>query len=236
MLCLAGSIVMIFFVILAGLKDTSPLKETYFLRADTSGITGARDITQWTFFWICGDNNKDCGSAHAALPFGYAWSANPENAPDELVGSHGDNTTSSYYWYMWRFGWVLYLISLFFLICAFFSGFLSCLGRLGARLAGFVTIVALFFYSIAVSLMTVEFVKARNVFNRANREATVGAYAFGFSWGAWALTFLAVMLFCLGGRGNKRATTRTSHQGTLDGFFGRRRYSHRSGGVKEEYH
>lgn len=59
-----------------------------------------------------------------------------------------------YYYYMWRFGWVLYLISLFFEVMAFFTGFLACCGRLGSAVSGLVTLAALFFYTIAVSLMT----------------------------------------------------------------------------------
>ena len=83
---LAGSLVLLFFVILSGVTKTPPLDKTYFLQADTSGITGARDISQWTFFYVCGPNNEDCTKATPAMPFGKAWGANPENAPDGLSG------------------------------------------------------------------------------------------------------------------------------------------------------
>jgi hypothetical protein len=189
---------MLFFVILAGVSDVSPLNKTYFLSADTSGITGARDRTQWTYFYMCGPGNDDCSGAWPAPPFGWAWDANPTNAPAELVGDHGSGTTSIYYYYMWRFGWVLYLMSLLFAIISFFTGFMSCLGRLGSALAGFSTAVTLFFYSIAVSLMTAVFIKARDAFSAADRDAEIGIYAFGFSWGAWAALFLALFLFCVG--------------------------------------
>lgn len=59
-----------------------------------------------------------------------------------------------YYFYMWRFGWVFYLIGLFFAVMAFFTGFLACCGRLGSAISGLVSLAALFFYTIAVSLMT----------------------------------------------------------------------------------
>lgn len=55
---------------------------------------------------------------------------------------------------MWRFGWVFYLMSLFFAVIAFFAGFLACCGRLGSAISGLVSLTALFFYTIAVSLMT----------------------------------------------------------------------------------
>jgi hypothetical protein len=148
--------VLLFFVILSAVTPTSPLNNTYFLSADTSKIDGARDVTQWTYFYICGSGNTDCSPAHADPPFGYAWEgvSNPSGAPAELVGDHGGGTTSTYYFYMWRFGWVFYLISLFFEVAAFFTGFLACCGRLGSAVSGLVAFTALFFYTIAVSLMT----------------------------------------------------------------------------------
>lgn len=77
---------MIFFVILSGTTKTSPLSETYFLRADTSGITGARDISQWTYFYICSPGNVYCTQASPAMPFGHAWANHPSGVPSGLDG------------------------------------------------------------------------------------------------------------------------------------------------------
>lgn len=137
---------MIFFVILAGVKDTAPLNKTYFLQADTSGISGARAVSQWTYFYVCGPDNTDCSKAYAAMPFRTPWADDASGVPDGL--------NSNYYYLMWRFGWVFYLIALFFDVCAFFAGFLACCGRLGAALSGLIALTALVFYSVAVSLMT----------------------------------------------------------------------------------
>jgi len=158
MIFLSGSLVMLWFIILSGLTSTSPLRQTHFLQADTSDITGARPISQWTYFFICGPDNTDCGPAHPALPFGSAWSSNPSKAPEELVGHYGSGTTSFTYWYMWRFGWVFFLIALFFEVLTFFSGFLACCSRLGSAISGLIALTALLFYTVAVSLMTYVFV------------------------------------------------------------------------------
>lgn len=144
---------MLWFVILSGVTNSTPLNRTYFLRADTSGITGARPVTQWTFFRLCGLGNTDCRS-FADPPIGKAWSSNPTGAPASLVGNHGGGTTSFHYFYMWRFGWAFYIITLFFETLAFFAGFLGCCGRLGAAISGVMALIALFFNTIAVSLMT----------------------------------------------------------------------------------
>ncbi|KAH6647139.1 SUR7/PalI family-domain-containing protein [Truncatella angustata] len=236
MLLLAGSIVLMFFVILAGVSNTTPLNNTYFLSADTSGITGARDTTQWTYFYMCGPGNQDCSRAWPAPAVGWAWDANPANAPAELVGNHGGDTTSSYYFYMWRFGWVFYIMSVFFAVCAFFTGFLACCGRLGSAVAGFATAVALFFFTIAASLMTAEFVKARNAFIAANRTATIGTYAFGFTWGAWAALFISMILYCIGTRAGKdKYSSGGSRWGRQKSVRSRRSYDMGSRRVKDDY-
>lgn len=151
---LAGSLVMLFFVILAGVTDTAPLNRTYFLQAATGGIGGARDVSQWTYFYICGPDNRDCGGSRAAPPFGFAWDGGAANAPPELIGGFGGGTTSSRFYYLWRFGWVFLLLTLFFETLAFFAGFLACCGRLGAAIAYFVASFALLCFAVAVSLTT----------------------------------------------------------------------------------
>jgi hypothetical protein len=147
------SILFLLFIVLSGAYNSAPLNNTYFLQADTYFISGARPVTRWEFFRICDDHNT-CGPAVPAIPFGYAWATHPVFAPTELIGENGSGTTSNYYFYMWRFGWVFYLISLIFDFAAFFTGFLACFGRLGAAVSGLITLCTLVFYTIAVSLMT----------------------------------------------------------------------------------
>ena len=45
LILLAASLLFLWFVILAGVSDVTPLKHTYFLQADTDGITGARPVS-----------------------------------------------------------------------------------------------------------------------------------------------------------------------------------------------
>lgn len=75
-----------FFVILSGIDGTTPLNKTYFLQADTSSISGARPTSQWTFFYVCGPGNSDCGDAVPALPLGAAWGKDATGVPDALFG------------------------------------------------------------------------------------------------------------------------------------------------------
>lgn len=233
---LALSIVFAFFIILPGVTDRSPLNKTYFLQADTNGIQGARDTTQWTYFYFCGENNRDCGNARPAPAFGKAWDSNANGAPDSLIGGHGGDTTSSYYYYMWRFGWVWFLIALFFSIVAFFSGFLACCGRIGAFISSMFSMLALVFWTLAAVFMTVVFVKARDAFKSDGRDAHLGRWAFGWAWGGFASVLIATVLFCLNIRKSKKeryAAHPPRHRGVMGGrrfpFFGGK------GGVKDEY-
>ena len=64
------------------------------------------------------------------------------------------------------------------------------------------------------------FVKARDAFKHDGRDASIGRYAFGFTWGAWAALFIASVLFCLG--------VRSRNDGVSDRRGWRRRRSTRS--------
>ncbi|PHH55945.1 SUR7 family protein FMP45 [Ceratocystis fimbriata CBS 114723] len=194
MTLMATSLLFLWFIILSGIANVTPFRKTYFLQADTSGITGARDTSQWTYFWICGRGNHDCGSAHGALPFGYAWDSYASDVPQGLGGSHGKHTTSHHFWYMWRFGWVFFIITLFFETIALCTSVLACCGRIGSAISSMATGIALFFYAIAVSLMTATFVQARNRFHDAGRSARLGRWSFGFAWAGFAA--LALAWFC----------------------------------------
>ena len=80
----------------------------------------------------------------------------------------------------------------------------------------------------------------RNVFVSNGRAASVGTYAFGFSWGAWAALFISTVIFCLGTR--KRKDPVTARPARTGWPWVRRRKSSAANGapyegrrVKEEY-
>ena len=71
------------------------------------------------------------------------------------------------------------------------------------------------------------FVRGRNAFNSNNQTATIGKYAFGYEWAAFACWFLATVFFCIGGSASKK----DSYGSSKGGFFkGRRNNSTRSRG------
>ena len=87
LILIAGSIVLMFFVVLSGVANSTPLNKTWFLQADTSAVTGSgRATSQWTYFYVCGADNQQCGSPVPALPIGYAWVGGSTGVPAALVG------------------------------------------------------------------------------------------------------------------------------------------------------
>ena len=160
-----------------------------------------------------------------------------------MASSLGGGTTSKFYYYMWRFGWVTYLLALVFNVLGFFMSILAPCSRLASAFSGAITAFALFWFTVAASLMTLvvffhpfgigpltkhsaTFVKARNELRNAGLNASIGQYAFGFTWGAWAAMFIAMIFLFLGSRAtsNDKVKTRSTRKG---GFF-RRNKSTRS--------
>merc|ERR1711964_888642 len=199
---------LMFFVVLSGVKDTTPLNKSWFLRVDTSSFPGSgRAESYWTYWKICATGGGQCGSTIPALPFGAAWVGGTEGVPAGLTGTHYKDTTSTYYYYMWRFGWVFYLISIVLTGFTFLMSLLAPCSRLASGLSGSLLAFSLFWFSLAAALMTVTFVKARNEFHSAGITASIGRYAFGFTWGAWAAMFLATLFSSWGVESAARATT-----------------------------
>jgi hypothetical protein len=102
--------------------------------SDTPGLVAVRELHQ-VFL----------GMSHK-LP----WSINSANRHS----SNGKGTTSKYYFYMWRFGWVFYLIALIANVLSFFTCLLAPCSRLASGISGFLVANALFWFSLAASLMT----------------------------------------------------------------------------------
>ncbi|OAA75291.1 Actin cortical patch SUR7/pH-response regulator PalI [Akanthomyces lecanii RCEF 1005] len=190
------SLLFLFFIILAGVTTVTPFGKTYFLQADTSGIDGARSVSQWTYFYVCGEGNTDCSKAKAALPLGYAWDSDASNAPAGIAGSHSGSNNKFYL--LSRFGWVFLILALFFGTLTFFSSFLACCGRLGSAIATFVSFFALLCHAVASSLLTATYALAQKKFSADNRESHLGRYGFGFLWGSFAALLISVAVFSAG--------------------------------------
>jgi len=68
--------------------------------------------------------------------------------------SHGKGTTSTHYYYLWRFGWVFYLMGLFFDVLGFFTSLAAPFSRLASGFSGLIIGMAWFWFTLGAALMT----------------------------------------------------------------------------------
>lgn len=230
----AGACVMTFFVILAGTSTHTPLDQVYFLWADTSKIPNAPSRTQWTLWNFCDGSsgkNVNCGNVRPAYPFLPQSNFGTDNGvPADFLNHH--NT----FYYLSRFMFAFYLISIFFMVCSLATGLLSLCSRLGSAISSFTASIALFSLTLTAALMTSVFVIGRDKFRGAGDSAQVGIKAFAFTWASVACMFLAMVLYCLGFTASRRER-RTSRIVATEKRSGGRSFFHRKrspGGDSEQ--
>lgn len=194
-LFLAGSALLLFFIVLAGTKGHGVLNKWYFLAVDTSNYNNATyPISRWSMYGICGYEKGDslskpgnfigCTSNKPAYPF------DPKrNFGIDEANLWVEFQTNKFY-YMTRFQFAFYLIALFFDVVALFVNLVSgCF-----RAAGIINIVSIFltflFSVIAASLSTAAYVQGRNVFKNYQTNAKIAPTLYGF---AWAVVFMAIL-------------------------------------------
>lgn len=231
LILVAGALVFMFFILLAGAVDGNPVNKFYFLQADTSNIANAPAVSRWTYWNVCAvQNGRDvCGGSGysnviPARPLDPPRNFNTINGvPAQFINTH-------YYFLMTRFMFAFMLISLFFAVCALFTGLLALCSRIGSYLSGLLTTLAFVFQALNAALMTAAYVKGRNAFRSNGMAASIGNYAFGFEWAAFACLFLSTILFCLGGSSKDKTDYAASKTSSRRGFFGRGSKSTRSRG------
>jgi hypothetical protein len=157
LILVAGGVLFMFFILLAGAVDGFPVNRWYFLQADTSNIPNAPPVSRWTYWNVCGvDGSRTvCGdrgysNVHPAFPL------NPPGRKtfDTEINIPNNFLNTDYYYLMTRFMFAFMLIALFFGVCALFTGLLALCTRIGAYLSGLLTMIAAFFQAIQVALMT----------------------------------------------------------------------------------
>jgi len=215
----AGACVLLFFVILAGVTDTKPLNQTFFISADVSKIPGSTldspsGYGQWTLWGVCGATtdgyNVNCGTHHPAYPFSPS-----DNFGGSVPQYFIDN--EHFYWYTSRFMFAFFLIALAFAVFSVFTGLLALCSRLGSAVSSIFASAACVIDIVAAALMTAVFVQGRNHLNDAGITASLGVKAFGFAWGSVGCLLFATFGFCCAACGpgrRNRSRDRDYNQGT----------------------
>ncbi|KAI5846296.1 SUR7/PalI family-domain-containing protein [Morchella snyderi] len=193
---LAGTIVLLFLLIIAGAYDRRPLNQIFWLQADTRGIPNAPDgICHWTLYNFCDERdgkNFNCRNNNAANPFLPQRNFNTRaNIPADFLNN------PDRYFYLSRFLYSFYIIDLGFALMALLAGLLALSSRIGALAAAALSCLSLFFMTFSATIMTACFVLGQRAFRRAGRKARVGVKAFAFTWTCVALLGLATLGFLL---------------------------------------
>lgn len=195
-------------MLLAGVHDSIPLNQIFWLQFDTDTITSASSFSyipnpaRWTFYNYCGvdssGHNQDCTSTKAAFPF------TPQDAfgtSNGIPASFIDHRRT--YYYLTRIAYGFFIVAIVFVFWAFvFSAFSFC-SSIGSAIVSFFSGLAFIFAAAAASMDTAAYVKARNNFHKDGINASLGVKMFAFAWTVVALLFLSWLLMtftcCLGG-------------------------------------
>jgi len=191
----AGAVLLLFLIILAGIKDHAPLNQLYWIDVDTSKISGAPPTSRWTLWGICeagsDGRNTNCTSNKAAYPFDPSNNFNTQTGiPSDFIQNRDT------YYYLTRFGFPFYIIGLVFAVVSLLFSLLSCLSRLGAALNSVFNFVAFLFIITASSLETATYIMAKQKFNDNGEKATLGVKMIAFTWTATALLLLVLVSNC----------------------------------------
>lgn len=189
LLLLAGSTLMLVFIILSGGVNHFPFDEFYWIQADTSAIDGAPSVTRWTFWGLA----SVAGDKSVRFSYGPAEPFSPvdnfgttENIPQDFI----DNR--NVYFYLSRFAFAFYWIALAFvgvtLIISVFSLFSSSVVKLDSWLIS----LGLLFAAGGASFETAITVMGKNAFEDDGYTAKLGASLFGL---AWATVAVLIILF-----------------------------------------
>lgn len=213
-LCLAGTSVLLYFILLAGVRDSVPLNEVYWIQFPTTAISSSIDIpnpVRWTFYNYCGVNSEghsvNCTSTSAAFPF------TPQDAFQTTEGIPSDfiDHRNTYY-YLTRIPYGFLIAVIFFVFLALVFSLISCCSRIGAGFVSFFSGLAFIFGAAAMAMLTAAYVKAKHQLHKGGIEATLGVKMFAFSWTIVALLLISWILMslacCFGSSHNSRRRKR----------------------------
>lgn len=209
---------MLFFLLLAGIRDANPLNQIYFFQFDTSKISSSLpDPVRWTLYNYCGvsnGRNSNCSSNHPGLGFEPQKVFNTTTGiPTDLIANRDT------YYYLTKISFAFYLITTFFSVLSLLLSSIACCSRLGGATAALFNFIALLFVAAASAMITAAYVMARNAFTDSGIDSSIGVKAFAFTWSVVAALLLSFLLLCctcaIGRRHDAEGFATSSSQGGL---------------------
>lgn len=188
---LAGTCLLLLLVILSGASDNFPLNDFYWIKADTSLISGAPKMAAWTFWGVCEEND------YSKCTLGPAYPISPKdnfdttsNVPKDFVDNRGT------YYYLSRFSFAFTLVAVGFTGIALIIDVLAfCFLIIDKVVIAFVSF-ALFFIAGLAAFQTAVVVMARNAFNQESMNPTVGIKLMAITWTAFVCILIVFINTC----------------------------------------
>lgn len=182
---------MLIFLVLSGSTNTFPFNKFYWVRADTSGISGAPSEAAWTFWGVC--EFSDFGSCTE----GPAFPISPVDNFGTTAGVPQDFITNrNTYYYLSRFSFAFILLGLAFSAFALLVNVLGFCLLVIDKIVIFLVVFALVFLAAAASMQTAVSVLARNAFSNAGLSAHIGVKSTALLWTAFACILLVFFNTC----------------------------------------
>ncbi|KAH3659979.1 hypothetical protein OGAPHI_007184 [Ogataea philodendri] len=197
LLLLAGTTLVLLFIVFSGSVSSFPFNQFYWVQAQTSQISNAGDVSRWTFWGICNPSNYDshsngkCGALGPDQPLSpYDNFGNSTSLPQDFVSNRDT------YYYLSRFSFPLILVALVFagvsFICLLFQ---FCWKALKQVVVFFVSL-SLITCAAGVACQTAVSVMVRNKFHDAGIRAKVGPSMLGMAWAAFTALLIVFFLTC----------------------------------------
>lgn len=222
-----GSVLLLFFIVLAGSKPSGVLQKWYFLSADTSDIDGCPyPVSRWSMYGVCGYQ----GSPSDLGDF-INCTSNKADYPFDLVRNFGDNVPDTFkqhshaLYYETRFQFPFYLIALTCQVAVLFITVFAGKVRSIAHAGGGLNVGTALFIIPAASLTTAAYVRGRNLFHQENREAKLGPALLGFAWAVVFMVLYNSIVFFFNGPaksesgGSKFASPSNNGKGRFSGGY-----------------
>lgn len=188
---LAGTSLLLIFIILSGSTNNFPFNTFYSFKADTSKIPGAYQESAWSFWGVCNYNNwSEC-------KVGPAFPISPEdnfgttsNVPNDFIANR--NT----YYYLSRFSFAFLILALGFTVFALFVDFAGLCFAIIDKIVVVLVTVAAFFTAAFASCSTAVTVLAKNAFNHEGMSSQVGTKYMAMTWAAFACILIVFFNTC----------------------------------------
>jgi hypothetical protein len=187
---LAGTTLLLIFIVLSGSINHSPINRFYWIQADTSDIPNAPAESRWTYWGLTSVSDGKSVSDNLAPAYPFSPIDNfgtTENVPQDFI----DNR--DVYYFLSRFAFAFFWIALAFVGISLILSIFSICSYSIVKLNGWMLTGGLLFTAGATSFETAICVMGKNAFHDAGKSAKLGVDLIAMSW--TAVTCLIILFF-----------------------------------------